>query len=154
MVDKKSLAEKNLEDEIRIVDETRKKIGEVKLSGLTKAEAVKIMDDIPAAKVRKAFDLAVRRKASGIMNLDDVKRSLGTINDRTRTAKRAMTSDKAYAVKKNMGGSMGGGMNPRGRSPDPTVRSVTGYNPTMRKKGGAIKRRGGGIAKRGMGIAK
>jgi hypothetical protein len=57
-------------------------------------------------------------------------------------------------IKKNMGGTMGGGMNPMGRSPDPTVESVTGYNPTMRKKGGAIKRRGGGIAKRGMGIAK
>jgi hypothetical protein len=56
-----------------------------------------------------------------------------------------------------MGGTMGGGMNPMGRSPDPTVESVTGYNPNtpmMRKKGGAIKRRGGGIAKRGMGIAK
>lgn len=152
MVDKKTLAQ-----EIKIADETRKKIGKVKLSGLTKAEAVKIMDDIPAAKVRKAYDLAVKRKASGIMNLDDVERSLGTINDKTRKAKSSMTSDKAYAVKKNMGGSMGGGMNPMGRSPDPTVQSVTGYNPNtpmMRKKGGAIKRRGGGIAKRGMGIAK
>ena len=152
MVDKKTLAQ-----EIKIADETRKKIGKVKLSGLTKAEAVKIMDDIPAAKVRKAYDLAVKRKASGIMNLDDVERSLGTINDKTRKAKSSMTSDKAYAVKKNMGGSMGGGMNPRGRSPDPTVQSVTGYNPNtpmMRKKGGAIKRRGGGIAKRGMGIDK
>ena len=52
---------------------------------------------------------------------------------------------------------MGGGMNPLGYSPDPTIRSVTGYNPNrpmMRKKGGAIKRRGGGIAKRGFGIAK
>ena len=46
-----------------------------------------------------------------------------------------------------MGGSMGGGMNPMGRSPDPTVQSVTGYNPS-------IRRRGGGIAKRGMGKAK
>ena len=152
MVDKKTLAQ-----EIKIADETRKKIGKVKLSGLTKAEAVKIMDDIPAAKVRKAYDLAVKRKASGIMNLDDVERSLGTINDKTRKAKSSMTSDKAYVVKKNMGGSMGGGMNPMGRSPDPTIQSVTGYNPNtpmMRKKGGAIKRRGGGIAKRGMGIAK
>jgi len=61
---------------------------------------------------------------------------------------------KKKIAKKNMGGSMGGGMNPMGRSPDPTVQSITGYNPTMRKKGGAIKRRGGGIAKRGMGIAK
>ena len=148
---------KEIEDEIKIVDETKKKIGKVKLSGLTKAEAVKIMDDIPAAKVRKAYDLAVQRKASGRLNLDDIERSLGTINDKKRKAKSSMTSDKAYVVKKNMGGSMGGGMNPMGRSPDPTVESVTGYNPNtpmMRKKGGAIKRRGGGIAKRGMGIAK
>ena len=139
---------KEIEDEIKIVDETKKKIGKVKLSGLTKADA---------AKVRKAYDLAVQRKASGRLNLDDIERSLGTINDKKRKAKSSMTSDKAYVVKKNMGGSMGGGMNPMGRSPDPTVRSVTGYNPNtpmMRKKGGAIKRRGGGIAKRGMGIAK
>ena len=41
---------------------------------------------------------------------------------------------KKKIAKKNMGGSMGGGMNPMGRSPDPTVKSITGYNPTMRKK--------------------
>ena len=121
-------------------------------------DAIRIMDDIPESKVIKAYKLARDRKKTGErLNLDDVERALGTINDRTRKAKSAMTSDKAYVVKKNMGGSMGGGMNPRGRSPDPTVRSVTGYNPNtpmMRKKGGAIKRRGGGIAKRGMGIAK
>ena len=60
-------------------------------------------------------------------------------------------------IKRRMGGTMGGGMNPMGYSKDPTIRSVTGYNPNrpnMRSKGGAIKRRGGGIAKRGMGIAK
>ena len=64
---------------------------------------------------------------------------------------------KKKTAKRNMGGSMGGGMNPMGRSPDPTVQSITGYNPNrpnMRAKGGSIKRRGGGIAKRGMGIAK
>ena len=54
---------------------------------------------------------------------------------------------KKKTAKRNMGGSMGGGMNPMGRSPDPTVQSVTGYNPS-------IRRRGGGIAKRGMGKAK
>jgi hypothetical protein len=78
-------------------------------------------------------------------------------------------------IKRRMGGTMGGGMNPMGRSKDPTVESVTGYNPMKRKsggmakgsregsvintktafkKGGVIKRRGGGIAKRGFGIAK
>ena len=70
---------------------------------------------------------------------------------------------------KNMGGSMGGGMNPSGYSPDPTVQSVVGYNPNKpmkgggiakggkgiaKAKGGALRRRGGGIAKRGMGLAK
>ena len=67
------------------------------------------------------------------------------------------STSKPNIANRAMGGSMGGGMNPMGRSPDPTVQSVTGYNPNkpmMRKKGGAIKRRGGGIAKRGMGIAK
>ena len=79
----------------------------------------------------------------------------------TKKGKRNLKAEKKRIVKevskKNMGGSMGGGMNPMGYSKDPTIRSVTGYNPNrpmMRKKGGAIKRRGGGIAKRGMGIAK
>jgi hypothetical protein len=34
---------------------------------------------------------------------------------------------------------MGGGMNPMGRSKDPTVESVTGYNPVKRKSGGMAK---------------
>ena len=110
-------------------------------------DAIRIMDDIPESKVKKAYKLARDRKKTGRLNVDDVERALGTINDKTRKAKSSMTSDKAYAVKKNMGGSMGGGMNPMGRSPDPTVQSVTGYNPS-------IRRRGGGIAKRGMGKAK
>ena len=57
-------------------------------------------------------------------------------------------------IKKRRGGSMGGGMNPGGYSKDPTIKSITGYNPIKRKKGGPAKRRGGGIAKRGFGIAK
>ena len=78
----------------------------------------------------------------------------------TKKGKKNLKAEKKRIVgelKKNRGGSMGGGMNPMGYSPDPTIRSVTGYNPNrpmMRKKGGAIKRRGGGIAKRGFGIAK
>jgi len=79
----------------------------------------------------------------------------------TKKGKKNLKAEKKRIVKevskKNMGGSMGGGMNPMGYSKDPTIRSVTGNNPNrpmMRKKGGAIKRRGGGIAKRGMGIAK
>ena len=171
-------------------------------------DAIRIMDDIPESKVIKAYKLARDRKPSGRLNVDDVERALGAINDTTRKAKKAMTSDEAYSgskflarrrkldkkpayraknayklardrktsgrlnlddieratsskkpdiTKRAMGGSMGGGMNPMGRSPDPTVQSVTGYNPNrpnMRKKGGEIKRRGGGIAKRGMGKAK
>jgi len=85
--------------------------------------------------------------------------------------------NKPNIANRAMGGSMGGGMNPMGRSPDPTVKSITGYNPNKPrrlKKGGfpdmsgdgkvtkkdvlmgrgVIKRRGGGIAKRGFGIAK
>jgi len=75
----------------------------------------------------------------------------------TKKGKKNLKAEKKRIVgelKKNRGGSMGGGMNPMGYSKDPTVKSITGYNPTRRKKGGAIKRRGGGIAKRGMGIAK
>lgn len=141
MVDKKSYSER------------RAKLG----GRFNVDDAIRIMDDIPESKVKKAYKLARDRKPTGRLNVDDVERALGTINDKTRKAKKSMTSDKAYVVKKNMGGSMGGGMNPMGRSPDPTIQSVTGYNPNtpmMRKKGGAIKRRGGGIAKRGMGIAK
>jgi hypothetical protein len=83
------------------------------------------------------------------------KRLNGTISQ-FRARRKALSSkpNKPNIANRAMGGSMGGGMNPMGRSPDPTVQSITGYNPTMRKKGGAIKRRGGGIAKRGMGIAK
>jgi hypothetical protein len=83
------------------------------------------------------------------------KRLNGTISQ-FRARRKALSSkpNKPNIANRAMGGSMGGGMNPMGRSPDPTIKSITGYNPTMRKKGGAIKRRGGGIAKRGMGIAK
>ena len=42
-------------------------------------------------------------------------------------------------IKRRMGGTMGGGMNPMGRSKDPTVESVTGYNPMKRKSGGMAK---------------
>jgi len=42
-------------------------------------------------------------------------------------------------IKRRMGGTMGGGMNPMGRSKDPTVESVTGYNPVKRKSGGMAK---------------
>ena len=90
----------------------------------------------------------------------------------TKKGKKNLKSEKKRIVgelKKNRGGTMGGGMNPMGWSPDPTVGSVVGYNPNRamkgggvakrgmgiaKAKGGAIKRRGGGIAKRGMGIAK
>ena len=76
----------------------------------------------------------------------------------TKKGKKNLKAEKKRIVKevskKYRGGSMGGGMNPMGYAPDPTVKSITGYNPTMRKRGGSIKRRGGGIAKRGMGIAK
>ena len=93
----------------------------------------------------KIYKLAKDRKPSGRLNLDDIKRA---------STKKTQKPD---ITKRAMGGSMGGGMNPMGYSKDPTIRSVTGYNPNrpnMRSKGGAIKRRGGGIAKRGMGIAK
>jgi len=93
-------------------------------------------------RVDTVFAKARARKVSGRLNVDDIKRASTKKPQKPNIANRAM------------GGSMGGGMNPMGRSPDPTVQSITGYNPTMRKKGGAIKRRGGGIAKRGMGIAK
>ena len=42
-------------------------------------------------------------------------------------------------IKRRMGGTMGGGMNPMGRSKDPTVESITGYNPIKRKSGGMAK---------------
>jgi len=42
-------------------------------------------------------------------------------------------------IKRRMGGTMGGGMNPMGRSKDPTVESITGYNPMKRKSGGMAK---------------
>ena len=90
----------------------------------------------------------------------------------TKKGKKNLKAEKKRVVgelKRNSGGSMGGRMNPRGWSPDPTVQSVVGYNPNRpmrgggvakrgmgiaKAKGGSIKRRGGGIAKRGMGIAK
>jgi hypothetical protein len=106
------------------------------------------------------------------------KRLNGTLSQ-FRARRKALSSrpNKPNIANRAMGGSMGGGMNPMGRSPDPTVKSITGYNPnTPRrlKKGGfpdmsgdgkvtkkdvlmgrgVIKRRGGGIAKRGFGIAK
>ena len=89
-----------------------------------------------------------------------------------KKVKKNLKAEKKSVVgelKRNYGGSMGGGMTPTGFSPDPTVQSVVGYNPNRpmrgggvakrgmgiaKAKGGSIRRRGGGIAKRGMGIAK
>jgi hypothetical protein len=48
-------------------------------------------------------------------------------------------TQKPDITKRAMGGSMGGGMNPMGRSKDPTVESIVGYNPNKpnkMKKGG------------------
>ena len=136
--------------------------------GITQAEAVKAMDDIPSAKVKKAWTLARNQKKSGRLVLADIQSALGTINDQTRKAKSAMTSDEAYsgsklfpgvagglrdpkkAKKRAYGGSMGGGMNPMGRSPDPTVESVVGYNPNRMNQGGVAGR----LAKRGYGKAR
>ena len=50
-------------------------------------------------------------------------------------------------IKKQRGGSMGGGMNPSGWSPDPTVRSVTGYDGGG-KVAGRLATRGYGKARR------
>ena len=50
-------------------------------------------------------------------------------------------------IKKQRGGSMGGGMNPMGWSPDPTVRSVTGYDGGG-KVAGRLATRGYGKARR------
>ena len=50
-------------------------------------------------------------------------------------------------IKKNLGGSMGGGMNPSGWSPDPRVRSVTGYDGGG-KVAGRLATRGYGKARR------
>jgi len=88
---------------------------------------------------------------------DRLNGTLSQFRERRKAFGASSKTNKPNIANRAMGGSMGGGMNPMGRSPDPTVQSVTGYNPNkpmMRKKGGAIKRRGGGIAKRGMGIAK
>ena len=54
---------------------------------------------------------------------------------------------KRKIVKKQRGGSMGGGMNPMGWSPDPTVRSVTGYDGGG-KVAGRLATRGYGKARR------
>ncbi len=60
----------------------------------------------------------------------------------TRKGKKNLKAEKKRIVgelKKNRGGSMGGGMNPMGRSKDPTVESIVGYNPNKpnkMKKGG------------------
>jgi len=50
-------------------------------------------------------------------------------------------------IKKQRGGSIGGGMNPMGWSPDPTVRSVTGYDGGG-KVAGRLATRGYGKARR------
>ena len=138
--------------------------------GITQAEAVEKMDDIPSAKVKKAWNLARNQKSSGRLNLADIQTALGTINDQIRKAKHALKSDKAYsgskflerreglmpitgskkAKKRAYGGSMGGGMNPRGYSKDPTVESIVGYNPNRMNQGGVAGR----LAKRGYGKAR
>ena len=122
------------------------------LKGGAKAGVISSLQKM-VTKAKKLFDN---------MDPDDKKtmrkRLNGTLSQ-FRARRKALSSkpNKPNIANRAMGGSMGGGMNPMGRSPDPTVKSITGYNPNrpnMRSKGGAIKRRGGGIAKRGMGIAK
>ena len=58
------------------------------------------------------------------------KRLNGTISQ-FRARRKALSSkpNKPNIANRAMGGSMGGGMNPMGYSKDPTIRSVTGYNP-------------------------
>ena len=99
----------------------------------------------------------------------------------TKGGKKNLKAEKKRIVgelKKNRGGSMGGGMNPMGYSKDPTVESIVGYNPNRpnrMKKGGfpdmsgdgkvtkkdvlmgrgvIKKKKGGAIKRRGGGIAK
>ena len=123
-----------------------------------------IKGDAKGAGVVSSLEKMVKKAKEFFDNMDpDDKKTMrkrlnGTISQ-FRARRKALSSkpNKPNIANRAMGGSMGGGMNPMGRSKDPTIRSVTGYNPNrpnMRSKGGAIKRRGGGIAKRGMGIAK
>jgi hypothetical protein len=76
----------------------------------------------------------------------------------TKKGKKNLKAEKKRIVgelKKNRGGSMGGGMNPMGYSKDPTVESIVGYNPNRPMKGGGVakrkiaKRKGGAIKRRG-----
>jgi hypothetical protein len=104
--------------------------------GFTLKDALKKFDDISAARVKMAYELAHKKKPSGFVGSDDVERALAAMNKNVKG--------------KHMGGSMGGGMNPGGYSKDPTVESVVGYNPNRMNKGGVAGR----LAKRGYGKAR
>ena len=60
----------------------------------------------------------------------------------TKKGKKNLKAEKKRIVKevskKYRGGSMGGGMNPMGYSPDPTVKSITGYNPLKAAQGSDV----------------
>ena len=43
-----------------------------------------------------------------------------------------------FMDRQRISGSMGGGMNPRGYSPDPTIKSITGYNPLRAAQGSDV----------------
>ena len=90
-------------------------------------------------------------KLRKILDQPRKKKSFSPHKEQTETVKLMSDARKHFAkkppVKRNLGGSMGGGMNPRGWSPDPTVRSVTGYDGGG-KVAGRLATRGYGKARR------
>jgi|TARA_R100000734_G_C3277683_1_gene72080 hypothetical protein len=64
-------------------DEIRPKVS----AKFTVEDAIEKMDDISAAKVRMAFNIARDKKESGRINIDDVKKALAEMNKNLGKAK-------------------------------------------------------------------
>ena len=64
-------------------DEIRPKVS----AKFTVEDAIEKMDDISAAKVRMAFNIAKDKKESGRINIDDVKKALAEMNKNLGKAK-------------------------------------------------------------------
>jgi|TARA_X000001388_G_scaffold76453_1_gene73854 hypothetical protein len=110
---------------------------------ITLEEAKSKIKNVSGGKVAAAYKLARERKASGRLNVDDVRRALQIIEG-TRHPSKAKDS---VVAETGMRGQLD-------KAKQKYLKDLKKVLPTKNKTGGVIKRRGGGIAKRGFGIAK
>jgi hypothetical protein len=100
--------------------------------------------DAPDAKVATAYKMARKEKATGRLNLDDIKRQLRKIMHHPADTKPGKSGN--IIVLDTLKGALTGGAK--------VVGAAGKMQEVSKRAAKSIKRRGGGIAKRGFGITK